>query len=732
MQYKYPFILSDKVPFPKRAPDSFPLVNLLDGYLLNLIPVSPVHSEFVALIFKRIGLEASKTLLARFSLERYSASLLEQIELADSISDLVRCMEKMGKDGFAPTHEHALRKYLSCALRAVKENEHTRPVDYIKKMKRVGNGLDLSFPEIEILEFCICYQVSLDFMHFCDQFITADWPYLISEALGYPPDTIYHLLGGDKGLLNKGLLEFTTRDMDVHKPLLNYLVGLNSDFIEPGLCTRFDKAHYPLESFPVPKVELDLIERMLKTSGSSHLLFYGRPGTGKTELAKTLALEAGYEPCLLACGMGGNQQDRTVAITSALAMASEKSLFILDEADSLLNTMQGYYRKEVDKSWVNHFLDTCPHKVIWITNDVTEIPTSVLRRFAYSLRFDKFTFHQRCCTWKTQLKEKKLTSALDDQAIKRLSRKFQTDAGAIASAVEITSRLYEGQTPRRAETEAVLENFLNHHLSLSGLKEPRMKAGRESSTYDPKALNTDMPPAVLLDGLLQYDVNRQSKFLHPAAALFWGLPGTGKTQFAKYLAETLERPLVQKRMSDLQSKYVGETEKNIAAAFREAEDQQAVLLLDEVESLILDRRTAHRSWESSQTNEILTQLESFHGICICCTNLVTHVDHAALRRFTWKVEFRPLTPEGRERLYRCYFQPGGGRLSNLARTRLQKMSRLTPGDFKVVYQQMKLRGGTGEPSGILNALEREQSYKDREDQNTIGFHLESPTEKQKG
>jgi len=201
--------------------------------------------------------------------------------------------------------------------------------------------------------------------------------------------------------------------------------------------------------------------------------------------------------------------------------------------------------------------------------------------------------------------------------------------------------------------------------------------------------------------------------------MFWGLPGTGKTEFAKYIAQELGKELLVKRMSDLQSMYVGQTEKQIAEAFAEADREGAVLFLDEADSLILDRKTASRSWESSQTNEVLTQMENFSGICICCTNLLDGLDEAALRRFTWKIKFLPLTPDGAETLFRKYFQPTG-RLSFDVKGALRGIQNLTPGDFKTVWKRHQY--GECKPSAteFIQALKREVSYK-RSRTSAIGF-----------
>ncbi|WP_418219966.1 AAA family ATPase [Candidatus Thiodictyon syntrophicum] len=78
---------------------------------------------------------------------------------------------------------------------------------------------------------------------------------------------------------------------------------------------------------------------------------------------------------------------------------------------------------------------------------------------------------------------------------------------------------------------------------------------------------------------------------------FYGPPGTGKTAFAEVLAEALDRELVARQASDLISPYVGETEQNLARLFRDCDPAHSVLLLDEVDSFLSDRRAARHGWE---------------------------------------------------------------------------------------------------------------------------------------
>ena len=88
----------------------------------------------------------------------------------------------------------------------------------------------------------------------------------------------------------------------------------------------------------------------------------------------------------------------------------------------------------------------------------------------------------------------------------------------------------------------------------------------------------------------------------------------------------LSTPVIEKRASDLVSKWVGVSEQNIARAFSEARANGALLIFDEADSLLADRRGAERSWEVSQVNEMLTWMESHPLPVICTTNFAENLD----------------------------------------------------------------------------------------------------------
>ena len=172
---------------------------------------------------------------------------------------------------------------------------------------------------------------------------------------------------------------------------------------------------------------------------------------------------------------------------------------------------------------------------------------------------------------------------------------------------------------------------------------------------------------------------------------FYGAPGTGKTALAEHIARSLDRPLLVKQASDLMSKFVGETEQNMAAMFREAEAEKAVLLLDEADSFLQDRRGAQRTYEVTEVNEMLQGMERFAGIFVCTTNLLDRIDQAALRRFTFKIRFKPLTAAQREAMFVTEALGGdAAALTAEARARLARLEQLCPGDFAAVKRQVDI------------------------------------------
>lgn len=208
--------------------------------------------------------------------------------------------------------------------------------------------------------------------------------------------------------------------------------------------------------------------------------------------------------------------------------------------------------------------------------------------------------------------------------------------------------------------------------------------------------------------------------------LLYGPPGCGKTAFAHHLAEVMDRPLMLRRGSDLISKWVGETESNLRDMFREAADDEAILLLDEADSFLQDRRGAERSWELTQVNELLTQMENFNGVFICATNFMEHLDRAAMRRFSVKLKFEYLRQDQVVSLFMSTMRQLSGEMLDLsamqsATQRLSQLTQLTPGDFKAVTNEFILLGKQPIVDSLLGSLAQENSLKESSGKVRMGF-----------
>ena len=157
----------------------------------------------------------------------------------------------------------------------------------------------------------------------------------------------------------------------------------------------------------------------------------------------------------------------------------------------------------------------------------------------------------------------------------------------------------------------------------------------------------------------------------------------------------------------------GQGEKNIKRAFQEAESEDAVLIIDEADSLLFSRDRARHSWEISFTNEFLTQMERFRGILVCTTNRLDDLDSASLRRFNHKIGFDYLTAEGNLLFYDLFLKPlSSGKLDPVFRKELKRTENLAPGDFKLVRDRYSFHPQSDiNHAMLIDALKNETKLK---------------------
>lgn len=181
---------------------------------------------------------------------------------------------------------------------------------------------------------------------------------------------------------------------------------------------------------------------------------------------------------------------------------------------------------------------------------------------------------------------------------------------------------------------------------------------------------------------------------------------------------------MEKRASDLLSPWVGETEQRIDRAFEDALQDQAVLFIDEADSLLASRSHAVRNWDVSQVNELLEQLSDFDGVVVLATNRLDALDDAVLRRMDVKIRFDVLDAAQLRRSYLSLCEsvaPAPGQAHLDAASRLKG---LTPGDFACVRRRLAFAPMVDDPdpaTAVLALLREELRLKTRGRQ-PMGFH----------
>jgi len=480
---------------------------------------------------------------------------------------------------------------------------------------------------------------------------------------------------------------------------------------------RLHKEAIPLEYHLVEQEQTEHVLRLLKEKPetSTNILIYGPPGTGKSSYACGLARKLKVPAYEIVKGDEDNKSsERRAAIMACLNMTNsgEGSLVVVDEADNLLSTQYSWLlRGETqDKGWLNHVLETPGARVIWITNSIGGIEESVLRRFAFSIQFRQLNRRQRIQLWDSVLRQNKAKRLLSQTSINHLAGRYRVSAGAMDLAVK--KAIEAGHTDLESFHRAVTLALDSHHVLLNNGEKPSNKDRLENS-YSLEGLNAEGNIESIMEQLGAFDgylrkpdhVKRFNMNL-----LFYGPPGTGKSELARYIGDRLDREIICKRASDLLNPYVGMTESYIREAFREAEREEAVLVIDEADSLLFSRDRAVRSWEISFTNEFLSQMERYRGILICTTNRLLDLDSASIRRFNHKIEFRYLTSEGNVTFYQKL-------LSSLVDESpdkktleaLQSIVNLAPGDFKVVRDRYSFYPGDEVSHGVLVQALREEA-----------------------
>ena len=437
-----------------------------------------------------------------------------------------------------------------------------------------------------------------------------------------------------------------------------------------------------------PHVELGDISKYLTIAVKRNIvgvniLLHGESGTGKTTLSEILAKQAKCQ-LISITAKGGNfstpanelNTHENVALlrlqyhglVQSIIQQSTDSILLLDEAEDIFH--EYYSGVKVSKERLHHLLETNTTPTIFITNHVSQLPDSVIRR---------------CLVLEVPPPPKNIKLSILSKPLKglRLSTAFKESLVEIEvlTPAHITSAAHLAKTLnlKGKQAEQCVQRHIEQTLLACGLP-VNIHHYRPEMFFEPRFIN--------LDGSHQNIdevINTVGTFTG-ARCLLLGSAGTGKSAMVHYIAELLETELITIKPSDILSKYVGEAEQNIAALFRQAHQSNAIIFLDEVDSVLTSRAELTQSHERVLVNEILLQLDLCEQTVFAATNYAKNLDNALLRRFDFKLNFKYLTSKQIITLY----TENIGKLTPALKESLQKLNRLTPGDFAVLSRRNRM------------------------------------------
>ena len=604
-----------------------------------------------------------------------------------------------------------------------------------RRVRSLGRYMGLSRTDVALLELQLRYETepvveSLVDDILCRRGFTARHGRCFSvtnvglaHLIGVSPGTLRRRLSFDSPLAQSGLVSIDDDGDFGLLPRLSRLAHVparSGTDVQQLLFDEAPAAELEWQDFDHVAAGRDHVERLISGALETgergvNVLLYGPPGTGKTQFCRTLAQRLGVT--MYSVGEAderGREPRRSerlqeLRLTQRVLGGCRDAVLLFDEMEDLLSapgsmfpwfpgaTGQSRGRSDGSKVFMNRLLENTRVPILWTTNAARQTCPTVLRRMMYALELRQPSPRVRARIWTRQLGRQGIPTAESDA--QALARDFNVTPGVAAGATA-AARIIDG-----GDIATVRQGVRSLSRLLHGEKPPQ----RTPRDFDPRLVRADTDPVELADRLAERGAQRFSLCLQ-------GAPGTGKSAFVRHLAERTGLEIVQKRASDLMSMWVGQTEQQIAEAFAEARDQKHFLVFDEADSLLSDRRFAHRSWEISQVNEMLTWMESHPLPFACTTNFGEHLDPATLRRFDFKLRLDYLAPGQSVAAFRVFFGLD-------APPEVPALSGLTPGDFAVVRRRAEILGKSGDADSLAAMLREECAAKpDRPKRIGFGVH----------
>jgi hypothetical protein len=618
---------------------------------------------------------------------------------------------------FMAVAEDTLRKVATLNFMETLLDETISP--FASRITELGHALQLSPLEQDILSFAFLTAVSSELRGIFEQLASDRWAarVLWTALFDTSSEELTKAMRPKSPLRLSGLLQVSWRAQ--FATVAHFWVDLlaGADSLTDALLEPLDGKTGSGRPARLLEEDLTLAINLLRNAQQEtgiNLLLYGDASLEKQDLLQLIVTECGRAPWRVRRFEEAPRDvlpSLTYVAFQVLAGKAPGALLVIERPSEVLQAAPSQFFRELfgieisaeeSLPFDQNLLMTNRVPAVWVSSDISRLPDETIAQFV---------FHAPL---------KRADRSAQAQAIRRSLRKFRLGKAATTQILA-----FDGISSAQLASAVRAAHLIRHQKKadrdqaiVQAIRRSQRALSRDlADRYKPSVTHYSLEYLNTAGRFTPQQILKSFRRRPKGSVLLYGPPGTGKTQFTEYVASEMHVPLVSKSAAALLSKWVGDSEKNIAAAFEEAAAEDAILFFDEGDSFLRSRELAHHSWEVTRTNELLQRMEGFEGIVVVATNLFRNLDAAALRRFTFKIEFRELDSSQR---WKMFLAEAGltqtiadvdARVKEKWENRLLFMRHLTPGDFATVKRQCLVLDTVLTPDEWLEQLEIECEIK---------------------
>jgi len=597
--------------------------------------------------------------------------------------DFVDCFCNENAIGQRHPSDPSIRRDMTKTLQLIETSLAEQQAN-LKIMDVFASAMQMSEVEHDVIVFAWLSTSSEEWRGLFRHLVKGNYDFLelMSTALDHPFNEVLDAVYKKPYIMNLSSHDYGYTYLKIKKELFDMFssLGRGESPVDLLLTETISSSHLNLISFnhlqDDIKIMVDLLRKQDaqgKRKKNLNVLIQGQHQTGKTTFVQVMTKALKFKLFEVKSQINQEGSDLRYQLCQHILAHEEQAILLMDGGCIDFLSEQDLNESKVPTFWIN-----------------SEIDKDLINHFDYVLCLPSLPRTARLKMVQTYLNHPKISKTL----LHNLAKHQPIELLHLKRAQQVL----DSNSSKEACLDDVLKTVINNSLKASSL--PILPKTRPSmTTYDISLVNTDVNVPQMIQGL---------KRSQRANLCFYGVSGTGKTALAEHIAYSLGKPCIIKKTSDIVSKYIGDTERNIANMFQEASNDDAVLVLDEADSILRDRRFSRSSWETTQVNELLVQMEDFEGLFICCTNLIHTLDQALFRRFSIKMEFQWFTAK---QAYEMLKQECIGEVSTAQKVALQKIPCLVPGDFSAVKKQLNLLGEQATTEMMIKKLREEAKFK---------------------